>query len=208
MLQAEQWPAARIAPEPHEGFDDAYGREILLRRGGEELDLHRTFVDGYYGLCIPVGELFEAGDAFTIGAAELIALPAAARLVHACLSVAVADAQPRLAACRDVVQLLQSVDAEEAVATARRWRCAGPLAAGLLAVAASLPTGDAELVRWAQEHPPRFTTRALIRVYRSGWRGPLGLATGLLAPLGLRGRVQYLRGIVRQSWVSWRSRPE
>ena len=181
--------------------------EILLRRGGEELDLHRTFVDGYYGLCVPVGELFDGGNGFVLGDREVTALPASARLVHACLSAAVADAQPRLAACRDIVQLMTMTDADEAVAVAERWKCTGPLAAGVLAATQLLPAPDLPLVRWAHQHPPRITTRTLIAIYRSGWRGPLGLASGLLAPLGVRGRVRYLRGIVRQSWVSWRSRP-
>ncbi|HNJ98552.1 MAG TPA: nucleotidyltransferase family protein [Ilumatobacteraceae bacterium] len=207
VLLAELLPAVRIAAEPHEGFDDEFGREILLRRGGEELDLHRTFVDGYYGLCVPVGELFDGGNGFVLGDREVTALPASARLVHACLSAAVADAQPRLAACRDIVQLMTMTDADEAVAVAERWKCTGPLAAGVLAATQLLPAPDLPLVRWAHQHPPRITTRTLIAIYRSGWRGPLGLASGLLAPLGVRGRVRYLRGIVRQSWVSWRSRP-
>jgi hypothetical protein len=56
----------RAQPELRAGFDDRFGREILVRVGRYEVDLHRTFVDGPYGLSIELADLFETTTSFSI----------------------------------------------------------------------------------------------------------------------------------------------
>jgi len=203
-------PGGRALPEPFPGFDDRYGREILVRSGELECDLHRTFISGYYGLVIPVAELFASSEAIVLAGRELPALSAVHRLLHSAIAAAVGDMQPRLSAARDLVQLLSLATDEQAaevIGTAARWRCTSLVAAGVATVSDWPGEPRSTLLgEWAAAHRPGLGSRLLQRAYHSGYRGPLVSASGVLAPLGPLGRVRYAVGITRQTLVSLRQR--
>lgn len=205
-------PARRALEEPAPGFDDAYGREILLHAGELEFDLHRTFISGYYGLVVPTAELFARRDTIVLAGREIPVLAPAHRILHAAIATSIGDMQPRLIAARDLVQMARALGDDAAaiddlLATARGWRCESLLAAAVLRIADWLPAGDgAPLVQWAGDHRPGPGSRLVQAMYHSAYRGPLVSLSGVLAPLGVRGRWRYLTGITRQTWVSWRSR--
>src|SRR5262249_40331514 len=58
----------RALPELRPGFDTRFGREAMLRsETGLELDVHRTFVDGAYGLTVELDDLFVKPRVFALG---------------------------------------------------------------------------------------------------------------------------------------------
>jgi hypothetical protein len=188
--------AARAQPEMRSGFDDRLGREILLRVRGLELDLHRTFIGGYYGAVVPLAELFDGTDVVMVGGRALPVLDPVAALLHAGIAAAVGDAQPRAMACRDLLQMtrqldLDATDVERMAERARRWHCAGLLALALReSVIALAYTEELPLVRWARREPVGRRDRVLVAGYRGRHRGAAVHASLLLAPIGARGRVR------------------
>jgi hypothetical protein len=121
----------REAPELRQGFDQKFGKgAALVGPNGLELDVHRTFVGGRFGLTIPLDELFAEPRALQVGGKTLLALSDLNRLLHACFHAAIGQAVPGLLAQRDVVQLTLSLTGTEEDAadqalfdTTRRWRC-------------------------------------------------------------------------------------
>lgn len=195
-LLADALGATREQPEMRSGFDDRLGREILLRVRGLELDLHRTFIGGYYGAVVPLGELFDSTDVVAVGGRALPVLDPVAALLHAGIAAAVGDAQPRAMARRDLLQMTRQLDLDapdvvRMAERARRWHCAGLLALALReSVIALAYTEELPLVQWAQREPLQRRDRVLVAGYRGRHRGPAMHASLLLAPIGARGRAR------------------
>ena len=103
---ADRLDGERPQPELRPGFDDRFGKEVMLRVGSLELDLHRTFVEGAYGLTVHLDDLFAPPYRFPLGVTELEALPMPQRLLHAGYAAAFGDWPPRLVSLRDVAQLV------------------------------------------------------------------------------------------------------
>jgi hypothetical protein len=62
--------ADRALPEIRPGFDARFGREAMLRSdNGLALDIHRTFVDGGFGLTVDLDDLFVSLRSFPLGGA-------------------------------------------------------------------------------------------------------------------------------------------
>ena len=106
-LLAESRGAIRELPELRPGFDRRFGREILLRSGATEIDVHRTLVDGPYGLTIPLADLLEDPIEFPLGDRVLPGLGHTDRFLHACYSVALSLVA--LPGTRDRVEYLRAV---------------------------------------------------------------------------------------------------
>lgn len=195
-LLADTLGAERAQPEMRSGFDDRLGREILLRVRGLELDLHRTFIGGYYGAVVPLAELFDSTDQVEVGGRALPVLDPVAALLHAGIAAAVGDAQPRAMARRDLLQMsrqldLGAIEIERMAERARRWRCDGLLALALRESVIALGySEELPLLRWAQRQPLKRRDRALVAGYRSRHRGAAMHTSLLLAPIGARGRVR------------------
>jgi hypothetical protein len=117
--------AERSLPELRRGFDDRFGKEILLRVRGLELDLHRMFVEGPYGVAIELDDLWQMPEAFTLGDRQLRALAPPARALHAAYAAVLGDWPPRLNALRDFAETWYRDPAVLVVAAeqARTWRC-------------------------------------------------------------------------------------
>ena len=102
----DEFATTRVQPELRPGFDERFGKEVMLRADGLELDLHRIFVEGALGLSIDTDDLFAPPYRFALGGEELEALPMPQRLLHACYAAALGDWPPRLMSLRDVAQLV------------------------------------------------------------------------------------------------------
>jgi Uncharacterised nucleotidyltransferase len=171
--------ARRALPELRPGFDARFGKEAMLRTvNGLELDLHRTFVDGGFGLRIDLDDLFASPRRFALGSREVATLLPAHLLLSSCYAAALGDWPPRLASQRDVVQMLK-VDAPTTgvvLDLARAWRCESVLRArsalhGRRCSRASLPAGrlGARLpAPAARPAPPRLASRGSTRVHFQG----------------------------------------
>lgn len=97
----------RSFSEPRRGFDRRYGKGASFRNErGYELDLHRTFVMGPFGLRIPLASLWQEKRTFSVGGVVLDALGDDERFLNACYSAAISDPLPRRATQRDIAQML------------------------------------------------------------------------------------------------------
>jgi hypothetical protein len=189
----------RALPELRPGFDARFGREALLRSETNlELDLHRTFVDGAYGLTVDLADLFVAPRRFALGGRDVTTLPPAQQLLSSCYSAALGDWPARLASQRDVVQLLD-VDPPstgDVLDLAHRWRAEAVLARALCQAWTMLePQFTPPLVAWARDFTPGPTDRVLLASYRGAARGFTSQAAALLVVPGISDKLAYLRAI-------------
>jgi hypothetical protein len=96
----------RRNPEPRPGFDRRYSKGTsFVTRDGLELDLHRSFTMGPFGVRLAVDALWSSSESYRMAGHRLEALAAEERFVHACYHAVLGDAHPRLMPLRDVAQL-------------------------------------------------------------------------------------------------------
>lgn len=97
----------RRYPEPRPGFDRRFSKGASFETaGGLEVDLHRTFTMGPFGLRLDLAGVWSGSQDVQLGEARVPALSREARLLHACYHAALGAIEPRLVPLRDVVQLL------------------------------------------------------------------------------------------------------
>jgi Uncharacterised nucleotidyltransferase len=191
--------ADRALPELRPGFDERFGREVLLRSNGLELDIHRTFVDGAYGLTVDLDDLFTSPRRFALGSREIPTLPPAQQFLSSCYAAALGDWPPRLASQRDVVQLLHAdaPTADDVLALARRWRAEAVVARALCDAWAVLrPRFTPPLVDWARGFQPTAFERLLLASYRGPARGFTAKAAAVLVVPGITDKLAYFRAVV------------
>jgi Uncharacterised nucleotidyltransferase len=191
--------AGRALPEPRSGFDARFGREAMLRSDkGLELDIHRTFVDGGFGLTVDLDELFSSPRTFTLGQRDVSTLPTAHQFVSSCYAAALGDWPPRLASQRDVIQLLEveRPSAVDVLDIARRWRAEAVVAQALCAAWDAIePRFTPPLVEWARRYRPKPIDRLLLASYRGPARGLSSKAAAVLVLPGIADKVLYLRAM-------------
>lgn len=96
----------RIYPQPRPGFDRRFSKGASFHtRDGLEIDLHRTFTMGPYGIRLDLDRLWQRCDSFELAGATLHALGAEERLLHACYHAALGETSPKLTPLRDIAQL-------------------------------------------------------------------------------------------------------
>ena len=99
----------RRFPEPRPGFDRRFSKGTsFVTPSGFELDLHRTFVMGPYGLLVDLDDVWSEPASFWLAGQRITALSAEVRFLHACFHAALGDVVPRLVPQRDVAQMLLS----------------------------------------------------------------------------------------------------
>ena len=192
-------PLVREIPELRPGFDDRFGKEVLLRTDrGLELDVHRTLVEGAMGLRVHLPDLFAPPSVMVLGGHRLAILPPPAQLMSSAFAAILGDSPPRLMVLRDVVQVLGVLDPgpDAVLALARRWRAEAVLARALTTAWDVLrPTTQPALVAWALAYRPGRLDRLLLRAHTGPGRAYAAQAAGLLVAPGVRGRAAYLRAL-------------
>ena len=206
---------AQIRP----GFDREFGKDVTVRVEGLELDVHRTFVSGPFGLTARLDRLFEDRTPIDIGSCRLSALGSADLFLHACFEAALGDYPLRLGALRDLVAVHARVpvDGREIAEVARSWRAsavvrrAARLACEVLELDPrhglqrfsdlDVPRMESWLLR-AYLTPARSYTRPLASVIvipGVGARVRYALALAFPSREYLRGRAWTYRGHVRRA---------
>lgn len=190
----------RRYPEVRPGFDRRFGKgACVVMTDGSEIDVHRTFVAGPFGLTVDLDELFANDESFVVGGRSLPALSRHHRFVHACFHAALGDVVPRLSAQRDVAQLAldDRTDLASALDAARSWRADAVVARAVSATWSRLALASTPLLRWARAFAPdRFQARAL-RAYVGPDRSyATQTAAGLAAVDGLTAKTAYLRAVL------------
>jgi hypothetical protein len=189
----------RAQPELRDGFDDRFGKEVMLRVNAVELDLHRTFVEGAYGLTIHFDDLFAPPYHFPLGGHELDALPQPQRLLHACYAAALGDWPPRLMSLRDVAQLVitEQPHIVDVLTMARAWRAEAVVSRAIVAAWTELAiTLRPPVVEWAFSYRPRRTERYLLAAHEGPARAFTRHVAALLVLGSFADRAAYLHAIV------------
>jgi hypothetical protein len=109
--------------EPRPGFSSRFGKGVCVVDGDIEIDVHRTFASGPFGIALDPLDLFGSAQSFEVAGEPLLALAVEAQFLHACYHVALGSYRPGLVAMRDVAQMLLTtpLDCDAALETAQRW---------------------------------------------------------------------------------------
>jgi putative nucleotidyltransferase-like protein len=195
--------ARRRYQEPRKGFDRRFGKGVCLEIPGGlglEIDLHRTFVAGPFGLAVDTGALFESSTTFHLGGQELHGLDPESRFLDSCFHAALGRKQPRLVAWRDVAQMIlcAPLDADRVRERCRAWRCGVVVqrAIGLAWDAFALDSTP-EVVRWARSQESSVFEQRALRAYVSSDRSYASQAVaGLQAVRSRREKVRYATALL------------
>jgi hypothetical protein len=189
----------RVQPELRLGFDDRFGKEVMLDIGELELDLHRTFVEGAYGLTVKLDDLFAPPYRFPLGTTELETLPMPQRLLAASYAAAFGDWPPRLMSLRDLAQLVhrEQPNLVDVLLMAREWQCEPIVARAVnLAWDELALTSEPPIVEWARRFEPTPQQRRMIAWHEGPARAFTRHAAALLVLRGTGSRLAYLRAIM------------
>jgi hypothetical protein len=195
---ADHFEVVRVQPELRRGFDDRFGKEVMLRVGAVELDVHRTFVEGAFGMTVGLDDLFAPPYRFPIAGCDLDALPQPQRLLHACYAAAFGDWPPRLMSLRDVAQLVlrERPQVLDVLMMARAWRAEAVVARALTTAWTTLAiTMQPPVVEWAFRYEPTRLDRLLLGAHEGPARAFTRHAAALVVLPSARDRLDYLHAI-------------
>lgn len=144
----------REAPTLPGGYDARYGKGATLTTAdGLEVDLHRRFAIGRFGVTARMEAVFASSGAVELAGRTLPVLDPAGRLLHACFHAALGGFRG-LRAFRDVAQLIlvTGADWQATFAVARSWRAE--------AVVASAITESWDRLQLGVDHPAHARARS------------------------------------------------
>jgi hypothetical protein len=198
QVLADRFDAPGAPPELRRGFDDRFGKEAMIRVGAIELDVHRTFVEGAYGLTVELSDLFAPPYHFPLGGHELDALPQPQRLLHACYAAAFGDWPPRLMSLRDVAQLIVKEQPHilDVLTMARRWQAEAVVARAIVTTWTVLALTDRPpVVEWAFRYEPTRRERLLLAAHVGPPASQTRTPAAVLVLSGTGDRLAYVRAI-------------
>jgi hypothetical protein len=190
----------RRLAEPRPGFDVRFDKgTTLVSPGGYELDLHRTFVLGPWGVFVDTNALWDRGDEFVVAGRRLCALSRSNRFLHACYHAALGDWPLRLASLRDLAEMLRVIgrDGESMIGRAREWGVEAVVAAAVADATRLLGiTIRCPLATWAQQYVPTRRQEAQLALYTHPDKTFSAQAVATLRVLGWRDKAAYVRALV------------
>jgi len=144
VVHPSDWPAAfrlltgngyrrEAGTLPH-GYDARYGKGATLKSDdGLEVDLHRRFAIGRFGVAARMESVFDSSSSIELAGRRIPVLEPASRLLHACFH-AVLGGFRRLRAFRDVAQLIlvTGADWRRTFAIARSWKAEAVVASAII----------------------------------------------------------------------------
>lgn len=194
-LVVDELGGDRTIAELRPGFDREFGKEVMARVDGLELDLHRTLVSGPFGLTIDLENLASNPGEVVVGGRRYATLSPVARYLHACYNLALGDQPPRLGGLRDLllVDRLGDVTPDAVIETARRWQGTAVVnrAATLVRDLASERQDSTILEELSRLTPPP-RERAALHTYLSSTASYRRQVASLLVIPGVRARGRYL----------------
>lgn len=152
------------------GFDHRFGKGACLTgTNGHEVDLHRTFVMGPFGLTLDLDDVWASSDRFEMAGRPFDALDADERFLHACYHAAIGNARTRLGPLRDLAGMLQRsddpVNVERALALSDRWRSTAVIARAITLAWDTFALPNVPLARWAADFRPSERDQRALRTY-------------------------------------------
>jgi hypothetical protein len=166
----------RQHPQPRAGFDRRFAKgTTFLTPAGHELDLHRTFVDGAYGILVHADDLFETATTFHLAGHDLLALGAEERFLQACFHARLGNKPARLLPLRDIVQLLlrHSLDLDRIFSRCDAWQAEPVVAEAVQLAWETLGVrDDVPLSTWAAGRTTTKVEQRRLAAYRDVWNYP------------------------------------
>jgi hypothetical protein len=198
----------RPFPELRPGFDREFGKELLLRLDRVELDVHRTFVTGPFGLTIDLEHLFDHPTPFEVGGTELRTLGPNGLFLHACYNAALGDYPVRWGSLRDLLLVCERLDVDDqaVIAIARDWRATAVVRQAARTAIEVLDLGPMHVLSpLAELDVPRREER-LLQSYLTTARSYRRALAALAVIPGVRARFRYARAIAVPSAAYLESR--
>lgn len=185
--------------QPRPGFDRRFGKGVcFFMPAGYELDLHRSFVAGPFGLRVRQDDLFaEAGEIMLAGH-RIPTLSREARFLNACYHAVLGARPPRMVPLRDLAQLMLSgLDRDRVEALTSTWKIEGLVARAVNVTWETFGLADAlPLSEWARSYRPTKVERRQLAAYVSSRRSYASQAAAALSALPrLSDKVAYMRAI-------------
>lgn len=213
--------ATRPWPQRRRGFDRRFAKSVTMTsNGGIEIDLHRTLCDGVFGVRMPLDELFDRAECFTLGGEQMGALSRPHRLLHAAYHAVLGSSAPALYSLRDLAGYLSSPELAPGaiVPVVQRWRGEAVLAAAVRATLGELQFDAGDWPGWLADVRVDPDERELVRRQRTEGSsiGPAKLDMWRELP-GVRLKAAYARAVLwpssahlssrgltrRQVWSGW-----
>ena len=191
----------RRFPQPRPGFDRRFSKGTsFVTDEGTEIDLHRTFAMGPFGLTMKLDDLWARASTFRVGGVDLCALGREERFLHTCFHASLGDNPPRLLTLRDVAQLLLGgrLDLHLVRALAASWQADAVLARAIQLTwqTFGLDVGMSALARWAAAYRVDNRARRALAAYTDPHGGySARSAAALRAVPGMRDKAAYLRAL-------------
>lgn len=192
----------RQNPEPRPGFVARFGKSAAFDLPGRvEIDLHRTFQLGPFGLVAGQRDLLARRQAVELSGHVIPVLDPAASMVAGSFHIALPSDERRLVPLRDLAQMLDTgwADPEAVLITAGDWGALSVLAAAIQVTCElfGLPIGGG-LARWAHEYRASRRERRWLRGYHDPRPDAYlrQLPDEFLALPDRRARLDYLSAIV------------
>jgi len=162
---------ARDEPAPRVDFDKRFGKSsTFIDKRGAEVDLHRTFVMGPYGLSVDLSQLWsEPADSFVLGEARIDALGPVGRLLHTCYVAVLGDFPPRITPQRDLAEMLLygKANPDQVTSWAQHWGAEAVLATAIRETWRGFAlTDETALTVWAERYQLTHEDRRLLALYR------------------------------------------
>lgn len=211
LVAADQFDAAvnlvvarggrRRYREPRARFTSRFGKGVCVVTGdGLELDLHRVFVAGPFGLAIDTRDLFADRETIVVAGVEIPVPGPALMFLHVCYHAALGGREPRYSTLRDIAEFLctTSIDVDCVLSLATRWHGRAVLQRALHLTGSRLPIEVPQPLReWAEAYRPDRFERAALAVYVSPDASYAArAATGVWALHGLRRRLAYASALL------------
>lgn len=191
----------RRHPQPRPGFDRRFSKgATFLSPTGYELDLHRTFVQGSWGLLVDLDDLWDDGEEFEVAARTLRALSRPTRFMHACYHAALGDWPPRLSSLRDIAQMLLISGQDDRMlrSLALRWQANAVLAVAVSDAWSLLGiVEDTATSVWAKSYVPKRRDEAQLAVHRHENKSSSARDISALSAIrGLRDKAAFVRAMI------------
>jgi hypothetical protein len=211
LVRSEQFDDAMVVlleegyqrrfPQPRPGFDRRFSKGAsFVTHEGTEIDVHRSFAMGPFGMTMKLSDLWARQSTYRIGGVELCALAREERFLHACFHASLGDNPPRLLALRDVAQVLLDgqLDVHLVRALAASWQADSVVsrAVQLMGRAFGIDAAVSPLAAWAMAYQPDRRAQRALAAYTDPSGGyPARSLAAVRAIPGLRDKGAYLRAL-------------
>ena len=173
LVRREQYDAAvdaltsvgyeRTFQELRPGFDRRFGKGASFH----DLDLHRSFAMGPYGLTLDLDDVWRSSDRFEIAGRSFETLDPDQRFLHACYHAAIGKPDVRFGPLRDLAGMLQrnGVHIDRALELSAQWQSTAVIARAVKLAWDAFALTETPLSRWACGFAPSKRDQQALRTY-------------------------------------------